>query len=232
MHAEERLSFAAKSGERDQNGQFGTNERSNRGAVRAVRAPANKQAGGCSAAAEEGEDVMAGGAVPGAVDQDAMHDAEALDASWGLSAGSSDEGAAERGSGSSAWVNSQELERSDEQDAHGGTRHLRGDGGSLAAVLAGESKASRRSRRARGPVEDALRCVGAAARKWSGRGEFVGWGGLWGLGCGAGGDGGAKSSVRVTRSLELVRPLALELPVSKRWAGGACARRHFWNAMV
>ena len=64
-------------------------------------------------------------------------------------------------------------------------------------------------------VRVALRTVGATARKWTGKGECVGWGGLWGVGCGGSDEkelpasGGAiwwrqRREVRQRRAIEQV----------------------------
>ena len=74
-----------------------------------------------------------------------------------------------------------------------------------------------------GLLRQALRTVHKGARKWLGKGEFVGWGGLWGVGYGAGswcggGDLPGKAA-DVTRSVEVAanwQQFVDELPVYRK----------------
>ena len=76
-------------------------------------------------------------------------------------------------------------EDSEARAAEGGA-----DGGGNGAAARGADGACMQTRRA-------LRSVGKVARKWMATGEFVGWGGLWGVG--VGGDG--SSSLELQQSV-------------------------------
>jgi hypothetical protein len=153
-----------------------------------------------------------------------MLDAEALDRSWSHSAGLGGRDAEEIGAeddwrrgqeASDVLSDTQEKKSSDNQEVRGARDSERV--GTCLLTHSHHHPAKLTSARQR--VKTALRSVDAAAIKWSGRGEFVGWGGLWGLGVGAGRDIELDSGVvlpfsararrttsSVTRSLQLVRP--------------------------
>lgn len=156
-------------------------------------------------------------------DRESRLDAEALDRSWSPGATGKD---AEESGAASDWKRERKASDSftDSREEELTEEPSSGKQGARSAERNGAgNRPPARSRgiksdSTRGQVKEYLRSVDPGARKWSGRGEFVGWGGLWGLGVGAGGGGQihaesslpfmamARTTSSVTRSLELVRP--------------------------
>ena len=121
------------------------------------------------------------------------------------------------------------LHNKDEDDqndyvAHGQERGQGRGGYGHVSVVVGKSEGGwAKADLGWGLLRQALRTVHKGARKWLGKGEFVGWGGLWGVGYGAGswcgsGDLPGKAA-DVTRSLEVAanwQQFVDELPVYSR----------------
>ena len=217
---------ATKSGRQDRTGTLGVDvgavRACDRGRILDAAVASSRHAFAAAKVGEDSDDVEEEHNKD-AIEQEGMLDAEALDRSWSHSAGLGGRDAQESGAeddwrrgqeASDVLSNTQEQESSDNQEVRG-ARDSERDGTSLLT----HSRHSAKLTSAQQKVKTALRSVDAAAIKWSGRGEFVGWGGVWGLGVGAGRDleldsGGVgpfsaratRTTSRVTRSMQLVRP--------------------------
>ena len=179
---------ATKSGRQDRTGTLGVDG----GAFRArgdarIRDEAVASSRHAFAAAKVGEDSDDVEEEPNkdAIEQEGMLDAEALDRSWSHSAGLGGRDAEEIGAeddwrrgqeASDVLSDTQEKKSSDNQEVRGARDSERV--GTCLLTHSHHHPAKLTSARQR--VKTALRSVDAAAIKWSGRGEFVGWGGLWG----------------------------------------------------